>query len=127
MTGRIVHFELPYDDGDRARSFYRDAFGWSLSDVPGMDYTLVTTGPVDQTGTSTEPGYINGGMFRRDELKSPVVTVDVANIDAALQKIESLGGKTISARMPVGDMGFTAYFSDTEGNVIGLWESRHDS
>ena len=25
MTGRIVHFEIPFDDGDRARAFYRDA------------------------------------------------------------------------------------------------------
>jgi predicted enzyme related to lactoylglutathione lyase len=24
--------------------------------------------------------------------------------------------------MPVGDMGWAAYFTDTEGNVIGLWQ-----
>lgn len=23
---------------------------------------------------------------------------------------------------PVPDLGFTAYFTDTEGNVVGLWE-----
>ncbi|MGH3366855.1 MAG: VOC family protein [Nocardioidaceae bacterium] len=27
MTGRIVHFEIPFDDGDRARKFYGEAFG----------------------------------------------------------------------------------------------------
>ncbi len=26
-------------------------------------------------------------------------------------------------KTPVGDMGFAAYFKDTEGNVIGLWET----
>jgi len=28
----------------------------------------------------------------------------------------------VVARQPVGDMGFTAYFKDTEGNLVGLWE-----
>ena len=32
MSGRIVHFEIPFDDGDRARSFYKDAFGWKLDE-----------------------------------------------------------------------------------------------
>ena len=33
------------------------------------------------------------------------------------------GGTVASERMAVGGMGFAAYFSDTEGNLIGLWES----
>ena len=27
MAGRVVHFEIPFDNGDRAREFYREAFG----------------------------------------------------------------------------------------------------
>ncbi|MEE2031958.1 VOC family protein [Rhodococcus chondri] len=127
MTGRIVHFEIPYDDGDRARSFYRDAFGWQISEMPEMDYTIVTTGPVSEDGMSTEPGFINGGMMQRGEATAPVVTVDVDDIDAALAKIESLGGRTVQAKSPVGDMGFAAYFSDSEGNMIGLWETARGS
>jgi predicted enzyme related to lactoylglutathione lyase len=49
--------------------------------------------------------------------------VDVESIDAALAKIESLGGKTVTGRTPVGNMGFAAYFTDSEGNVVGLWET----
>jgi predicted enzyme related to lactoylglutathione lyase len=30
---------------------------------------------------------------------------------------------TVSDREPVGDMGFAAYFKDTEGNLVGLWET----
>lgn len=124
MSGRVVHFEIPFDDGDRARSFYRDAFGWDVREMPGMDYTAVSTGPVSEQGAPTEPGYINGGMFQRsaDALKSPVVTVGVDSIDAALERVERLGGKTVQDRAPVGEMGFYAYFTDPEGNVMGLWE-----
>ena len=70
------------------------------------------------------PGAINGGMFRREgDLTSPVVTVDVEDIDAALEKIESLGGSTVFPRQEVGTMGWAAYFKDTEGNIVGLWQN----
>ena len=65
MTGRIVHFEIPFDDGDRARKFYADAFGWNTSEIPEMDYTMAVTGPTGEQGMPSEPGYINGGMFQR--------------------------------------------------------------
>ena len=65
MTGRIVHFEIPFDDGDRARSFYKDAFGWYVQHIPDMDYTMVTSGPTTEQGMPSEPGFINGGMLGR--------------------------------------------------------------
>ena len=40
MNGRIVHFEIPFDDGDRARSFYGDVFGWTTQEMPEMQYTM---------------------------------------------------------------------------------------
>jgi predicted enzyme related to lactoylglutathione lyase len=123
MTGRVVHFEIPYDDGDRARTFYRQAFGWNLQGWGGGEYTLVMTGPTGDQGP-TEPGYIGGGMMRREgAYTSPVVTVDVEDIDATLTRIEELGGTTVTGRQPVGDMGFTAYFRDPEGNLMGLWQT----
>jgi predicted enzyme related to lactoylglutathione lyase len=125
MSGRVVHFEIPYDDGDRARAFYAGAFGWNIQTAPGMGYTLVSSGPTTEQGGPAEPGFVNGGMLSRDAgpVKSPVITVDVDSIDEALTAIERLGGKTVLARQPVGDMGFSAYFTDPEGNVIGLWEN----
>jgi predicted enzyme related to lactoylglutathione lyase len=124
MSGRVVHFEIPYDDGDRARRFYKEAFDWSLQEMPGMEYTLVVSGPSGERGP-TEPGFINGGMLAREEsaASGPVVVMDVPSIDAALQTVERLGGSTVVPKMPVGAMGFTAYVKDTEGNVVGLWET----
>jgi predicted enzyme related to lactoylglutathione lyase len=123
MSGRVVHFEIPFDDGARARSFYSELFGWQLQDVPGMDYTLVTTGPTGEQG-ATEPGFINGGMGERGtQLGHPVVVIDVADIDKTLAQVTERGGSVVRGRMTVGDMGFTAYFTDSEGNVIGLWQN----
>lgn len=125
MSGRVVHFEIPFDDGDRARGFYREALGWNVAQMPEMDYTMAVCGPTTDQGMPSEPGFINGGMFRREEgpLRGPVIVVDVESIDPALKRIEELGGATVIARMPVGEMGFVAYFRDPEGNVLGLWEN----
>ena len=129
MSGKVVHFEVPFDDGDRARSFYEEIFGWQLQTMPEMGgYTLVTSGPSGDQGP-TEAGFINGGMLSRDQAATPgpVIVVDVDSIDESLEKIGSQGGSTVVGKTPVGDMGFAAYFKDLEGNVIGLWETAKPS
>jgi predicted enzyme related to lactoylglutathione lyase len=123
VSGRVVHFEIPFSDGDRARSFYQSAFGWSLMPMPEASYTIVSTGPTGEQGPS-EPGYIGGGMMARTDLfQGPVITVDVDDIDSALAKVEQLGGATVRPRQEVGQMGFAAYFTDPEGNLMGLWQT----
>ena len=111
MSGRVVHFEIPFDDGDRARAFYRDAFGWQLQEWDEGAYTLVTTGPTGESGQEENPG------------DGPIVVIDVDDIDAALVKIEELGGQTLLGRQAVGEMGWAAYFKDVEGNSMGLWQT----
>ncbi|ORA22340.1 VOC family protein [Mycobacterium aquaticum] len=125
MSGRVVHFEVPFSDGARAKDFYREVFGWQLNEYPEMNYTGVATGPVSESGMPAEPGYIGGGMFERapESPQGPVITIEVPNIDEALTAIRSKGGAQLGEKMPVGEMGFAAYFTDTEGNVLGLWET----
>ncbi len=124
MARGVVHFEIPADDEVRAGQFYSSAFGWKVNPVPELSYTMIQTTETDEQGMPSAPGAINGGMFRREgTINSPVVTVDVDDIDEALQKIESLGGSTVSPRQEVGTMGWAAYFKDTEGNIVGLWQN----
>ena len=123
MSGRVVHFEVPFDDADRALSFYRDVFGWEIQGIPELNYHIVSTGPSGDQGP-TEPGYIGGGMMeRQDQVRTPVIVLDVDDIDATLATVGEHGGGTVIAKMPVGDMGFAAYFTDSEGNLLGLWQS----
>lgn len=124
MNGRVVHFEVPFDDGDRARNFYREVFGWQIQPMPELDYTIVSTGPAGDDGMPNEPGFIGGGMFQRQAPNSnPVIVINVDDIDDALAHVEKNGGSTVTAKLPVGEMGFAAYFSDSEGNLMGLWQS----
>lgn len=125
LADSVVHFEIPVDKIDRAQKFYKETFGWTINAMPEMDYTLVGTTPTNEQGRPTEPGAINGGMLVREEpVKNTVVTISVKSIDDAEKTIMKNGGKMIRKKMPVADMGFAAYFKDTEGNVVGLWETK---
>lgn len=124
MAGRVVHFEIPFDDKARAKAFYTKIFGWQAEEMPGFaDYIGVATGPMGEQGP-TAPGYIGGGMTPREGANAAtVVVLECDDIDATLAEIAASGGEALSEKIPVGDMGFSAYFRDTEGNVVGLWEN----
>ena len=51
MAGKMVHFELPAADAQRAKQFWSGVFGWDFGDsaMEGMEYYMVRTGE-DQGG-----------------------------------------------------------------------------
>jgi hypothetical protein len=122
----IVHFEIPAKDVKRASEFYAKAFGWQFTQFPGFEYWSIGTTMSDKNGRPTSPGAINGGMGKKGAMapNDVTVTIGVANIDAALETVKKLGGKQEGKKQPVGDMGWSAYFKDPEGNVIGLWQAK---
>ena len=120
---KVVHFEIPADDVLRAAEFYKKAFGWEINAVPEMKYTIVRTVEVDDKQMPKQTGAINGGIMNRGKIKNPVITINVANIEESAEKIESYGGKIIMNKFQVVDMGYAAYFQDTEGNILGLWQN----
>jgi predicted enzyme related to lactoylglutathione lyase len=124
MAGRVVHFEVPYDDAERARAFYADVFGWQIQPMPELEYHFVQTGPTDDDGMPADHGYIGGGMFQREpQVDRPVITIDVDDMTAALATIAEHGGAAVGDPQQVGDMGIAAYFTDSEGNLMGLWQT----
>ena len=58
---KVVHFEIPADNPERANKFYADTFGWEISKMPGPeDYWMLKTGPQDDPG-------IGGGLMKRQD------------------------------------------------------------
>jgi len=115
---RIIHFELPADDPERAAEFYKNVFGWQFQKWEGpQEYWLITTGPKDQPG-------INGGLMRRQYPGAGTCnTVDVASVDGAVTTITKHGGKNVVPKMAIPGVGYLAYCSDPEGNVFGLMQA----
>lgn len=124
---RVVHFEIPFDNKERAMKFYQKAFGWELVDMPteaaGMPYVLVRAAKTDKNNMVAEKGAINGGLFPREaKAASPIIVIGVDSIDEKVKEIEAAGGKLIMPKVPIPN-GHYARVSDSEGNIIGLGDS----
>jgi predicted enzyme related to lactoylglutathione lyase len=121
---KVVHFEIPFENKPRAMKFYAETFDWRLEDMPQMDYVVASTVDVDDRHRPKEPGAINGGLFPRPkEAPGPTIYLDVPSVEAAVTKVEKAGGKVVTPATPIPGMGAYARVKDTEGNVIGLFQS----
>ena len=120
----VVHFEIPTDDMERAKAFYKKALGWEFAAFPAGDgsYTMAMTTEVGEDQRPKETGKINGGMVERGELKHPVVVIDVEDAQKAVDAVREAGGESMDP-VQLGDVGIYAYATDTEGNQFGLWQS----
>jgi predicted enzyme related to lactoylglutathione lyase len=115
MSGRVVHFEIPVDDGDRAVDFYHRAFGWELERWGPMEYWTTTAG---------EGEGIGGALTRRGEgAQSLTFYIAVDDVDEALAAVEAAGGHVLTPSMPIPTVGWMASFADTEGNTVGVFQA----
>lgn len=113
---KVVHFEIPAENPDRAIKFYEEVFGWKISNWGGpFDYWLVTA------GDDEEPG-IHGAIMTKESGDVVRDTISVDSFDEFAQKIEENGGKMLTDKMEIPGMGFTGLFKDTEGNIMGIIE-----
>ncbi|TML94341.1 MAG: VOC family protein [Actinobacteria bacterium] len=111
MPGQPVHFEIPAQDTSRAQDFYKNMFGWDFQDMEGpTEYHMTRLS--ENSGGAVFPG--DPGAIR--------VYFDVDDIKAAASRVNELGGKADDPQ-PVPTMGWFATGTDTEGNVIGLWQN----
>ena len=115
---RVIHFEIPAAEPERAAAFYKKAFGWSIEKWPGpTEYWMVTT------GADGAPG-INGGLLKKQALTTATTnTIGVDSVDKAIDAVKSAGGKLVMPKTPIPTIGYFAYLEDTEGNLFGVMQS----
>lgn len=114
MAGHpIVHIEISAKDLKKAGEFYSDLFGWTVEQLPEMNYATF-----DAAGGP-------GGGFNPVNDENPagavLVYVGTDNIEDSLSKAEKLGGKTIVPKTVIPGMGWFAVFEDPTGNRLGLY------
>lgn len=111
MGNPVVHWEIGGHDLDALRTFYAEAFGWTMSDA-GPGYCLV----------QAEGGGLPGGLMQMPPERAPYVTlyVQVDDLEKALRDVTGLGGQTLVAPTAINETASFALFRDPEGNVVGL-------
>jgi predicted enzyme related to lactoylglutathione lyase len=114
---RVVHFEIPADEPERAVEFYSKVFDWKTQKWEGAeDYWVLTT------GNGSQPGIDGGLMKRTSQYPNPVNSIAVPSVDDYINKVTSAGGQVLTSKITIPGVGYIAYFKDTEGNTFGLFQ-----
>jgi predicted enzyme related to lactoylglutathione lyase len=123
MGQPVVHFEVIGRNPEQLRGFYGELFGWEF-DTSGLVSDAVSEptnyGFVDRNTTSDGtgiPGGVGGGAAYEGYT---IFYIGVPDVEAALQKAESLGGtrRLGPAEAPTGLV--VGHFTDPEGHLIGV-------
>jgi len=116
----VVHFELPYENAERAAAFYRAAFGWQTQQYGAEmgNYVVVTTATKDVRPDASR-GAINGGLFQKKAdfpAQYPSIVIGVDNLEASMRAVREAGGEVLGEPMDIPEVGRYVSFFDTERN-----------
>jgi predicted enzyme related to lactoylglutathione lyase len=118
MKNLITFLEIPVSDFNRAKMFYQNLLEIEIEEMNMEGF---------QTGFFPNDGeHISGAIIKSEDYipsgTGLTVYLDGGNdLNELLSKAESLGAKVTMPKTEIGpEMGFYAFFLDTEGNRIGV-------
>jgi hypothetical protein len=110
MGNPVVHFEIGCRDRAKSERFFSDLFGWHMQPND-------PAGAIDTGSDRGVPGHITS--LGHEPQHYTIFYVQVDDVQVYLDKATALGGKTLvpPIKIPTGTF---AWFSDIDGNMIGL-------
>jgi predicted enzyme related to lactoylglutathione lyase len=109
MNARLNYVELPAGQVGASRTFFQQAFGWSLAEF-GPDYAATT-------GNGCDLG-LHGDLS--DATAAPLAVIEVDDLDAALGAVEAAGG-TIVRPIFAFPGGRRFHFREPSGNELAVY------
>ncbi len=114
MANRVVWFDVPVKDLNRAIGFYSKVLSVDVSEkFPGVAV-------IEHAGSD-----VSGCLFHSDDAKPSDAGVLLYfnvdwRLDAALETAKASGGKILKEKEQIGEYGYRAIVLDSEGNRIAL-------
>lgn len=118
MANAVNWFEIPVNDIDRAKKFYENILGYELA-LNEMGPWEMAWFPMEKDGAGATGTLVKGEGYTPSNAGS-MVYFSVSDIEETLTKVNENGGSTLNPKTSIGEFGFIAHFSDTEGNKVAL-------
>ncbi len=114
---KIIHFEIPVENPEKAMKFYSEALEWTFERWEGpIPYWFTKSGP------KSKPG-IEGAIAQKESDEDIVVnTIGVDDINIVVKKIKKNGGTITNEVHAIPGVGWLAYFKDPDGNLFGIMQ-----
>jgi len=119
-VSKLVWFDIPAQDAERAKSFYASVFGWCFEGLKDRDDCwLIADGDADKIPASLVTG--------RPQLRGITNYLSVTVLSEAIERIKVSGGRVLQGRMELPGYGVYAICEDTEGNQFSIWEKAENA
>ena len=117
MSNAINWFELPSNNFKRAVKFYSEVIGAKLQPMDNEQMQMAFF-PTKEKGVG---GCVTHGNGNKPQSEGTMVYLNGGNdLAGQLSRVETAGGKVVMPKTAIGENGFMAIFTDTEGNRVAL-------
>jgi uncharacterized protein len=119
-TNSLNWFEIPVTDLHRAKHFYQVLFSIHMEEMEMMGMKMAMFPGIPDSGKAS--GALVQSEYHKPSMEGTIVYLN-ANPDMSpvLEKVEMEGGKIIMPKTAISpEIGFMAFFADTEGNRVAL-------
>jgi predicted enzyme related to lactoylglutathione lyase len=117
-------FEISVSDISRAKKFYETIFDIKMEDqeMMGMKMSFF---PFEDMNGKVSGGLVQGQMHKPSADGAKIYLNGNPDLNIALSKVEAAGGKVAMPKTKISDdIGFMAFFMDTEGNGMALHSNK---
>ncbi|MGG9963708.1 VOC family protein [Ferruginibacter sp. SUN106] len=117
-------FEISVADISRATKFYETIFDIQLrqEEMMGMKMAFF---PYENMNGTVSGGLVQGPMHKPGADGTKVYLNGNPDLSNVLSKIDKAGGKVLMPKTKITDeIGFMAFFTDTEGNTVALHSNK---
>lgn len=116
-------FEIPATDIKRATKFYETIFS---IEMPQMEMGgSMAFFPADNMAGKVGGAVVQSDMHTPSAEGSVIYLNANPDLDVALGKVEKAGGKIVMPKTKITDeIGFMAFFIDSEGNKVGMHSNK---
>lgn len=117
-------FEISVSDIKRAAKFYETIFGIQLprQTMMGMEMAFF---PSEDMNGKVSGSLVQGPMHKPSADGAKIYLNGNPDLNNALGKIESAGGKVLMPKTKISDeIGYMAFFADSEGNTVALHSNK---
>ena len=121
MSNPVHWFEIAVKDLERAKTFYTKLLNLDFQFVEMPGSKMYMFGEPDKVGSS---GCLVKAEGSNPSEKGTVIYFSCEDVASQLKLAESAVGKLIVPKTDIGEFGFFAHITDTEGNRIGLHSNK---
>ncbi len=117
-------FEIPAADMARAKKFYETIFDIEMPEQEMMGMKMAFF-PYEDMNGKVSGGLVQGPMHKPSADGAKIYLNGNPDLAVVLGKVEAAGGKVLMPKTKISDeIGYMAFFTDTEGNAGALHSNK---